>query len=316
MPSSWRSRVPTLLLLALAAGASPARGAVDSRVAIVSTSSIGPFVEAGDAITKALRQNQPQPEILTFDLDGDQRNAPAVLARVRASDPALLVTIGSLATAVVLAEKWDVPIVFSMVLYPEQTGFRAGTRAVTGATLDIPLDHQFATLRRLLPDARRVGVLYSRGETGAVVVAARAAATRHGFTLNAREVEQPAKALGVLGELMDEVDVVWSVADSHVFAPQTTSPLILDALRRGKPVFGLSLAHVRIGTLAALYCDYRDVGVQSAELVVRVLRGEKAAEIATTAPRRVRLALNLRTAHNLGLTVAPDVERDAAEVIR
>jgi putative ABC transport system substrate-binding protein len=314
MPSSLGA-IALALLLAFPAVAAAALG-TDPRVALVSTSSIGPFADASAAIVKGLRAGAVQPEILTFDLEGDQRNGPAVLGRLRAAAPTIVITIGSLATSVVLAEPWEIPVVFSMVLHPELSGFRPRTRAVTGATLDIPLDRQFATLRRLLPEAKRVGVLFNRSETGGILDASAPIAQKHGFTLRSREVEDPTKAVALLGELMQDVDVIWNVADSHVFTPQTTSSLILDSLRRGIPMLGLSVAHVRTGTLAALYCDYRDVGAQSAELALRVLRGEDARQIAPTAPRKVALALNLRTAQHLGLKIAPEVEREATEVVR
>ncbi|HYR96725.1 MAG TPA: ABC transporter substrate-binding protein, partial [Candidatus Binatus sp.] len=269
------------------------------------------------AIVETLQRSAPQPEILTFDLEGDPANAAAVLAHVHRADPILVVTIGSLATGAVIADSWTVPVVFSMVLYPAQSGFASsGGRRVTGASLDLPLDLQFGLLHRLLPRARRLGVLYNAAETGPIVEEARAAASRHGFVLEAAQVDGPPAAVGALSELLERVDAVWTVADSHVFTPQTTSGLILAALRRRIPMIGLSTVHVRSGALAAFSCDYADVGAQAGELAVRVLRGESAAAIPPTSPRKVTIALNLRTAQHLGIDVPADIERQAGEVFR
>jgi putative ABC transport system substrate-binding protein len=285
-------------------------------VAVVTSSSIGPFEQATTALVSGMRRSALQPEILTFDMEGRQENTAAVLLRVRAANPSLVVTVGSLATAAVLAEPWPIPVVFCMVLYPAQSGFVGGGRAVTGASLDLPLETQFATLRRLLPNARRVGVLYHVAETGRIVDAARGVASRHGFSLEARSVDTPGDALRILDELLETVDAMWTVADSHVFTPQTTSEFILSTLRRRTPVFGLSAAQVRTGALVALSCDYADVGSQAAELALRALQGEKAADIPPTSPRKIALGLNLRTAQYIGVHVPPEIESEATEIVR
>src|SRR6185369_10564346 len=122
--------------------------------------------------------------------------------------------------------------------------------------------------------------------------------------------------VAALRKLMAEVDVVWTVADSHVVTTETTPALILASLRQRMPLIGLSVAHVRAGALAALYCDYEDVGEQAATLALRVLQGESPASLPVTYPRRVGLALNLRTAEHLGLDVPPDVASEAGETMR
>ncbi|MCK6553682.1 ABC transporter substrate-binding protein [Candidatus Binatia bacterium] len=304
-----------LAILSLLVAEWAAAGSVP-RVAIVKSSSVGPFDEAMKAIVAVLAGAAPQPEVLTFDLDGDPARGAPVFADVRRAAPQLVVTIGSLATAAALKEDVAAPLVFSMVLYPQQSGFLSVPgRRVTGASLDIPLDVQFAYLRRLFPNRLRVGVLYHPAETGAVVEEARGTAARHGFELVGRQVDDPTRALAELEKLMNEVDVLWSVADGHVFTSQNTSALILATMRRGKPLFGLSTAQVRAGALAALSSDYTDIGKQTGEVAVAVLRAGDA-PVPTAVPRKVGLALNLRTAEHLGVNIPPDLQSEAREVIR
>jgi len=207
--------------------------------------------------------------------------------------------------------------VFSMVLYPRQSGFlgRPG-HLITDASLDIPPEVQFAYLRRVLPNARRVGVLYHPGDTGDVVGAATSAAAATGLELIAETVERPADAAAAMEQLLPRVDVVWSVSDPQVFTATTTSALVLATLRRRVPFIGLSPAHVRFGALAALSSDWADIGQQTAELARRVLRGDPVDRMPVTVPRTVRLAINLHTARHLGTAVPADVEREAAEVVR
>ena len=318
----WRGNLVRLAIAILAVtaatlGLAQRAAASAPRVAIVQSSALGPFVEASEALTAALRRDPLQPEILTFDLAGDPANAPALFARVETAAPRLVVTVGSLATNAALDAKLTAPVVFAMVLYPEASGFlHRNGKTSTGASLDIPPDVQFRLLRRLLPKASRVGVLYHPSETGPVVEAARRAVAAHGFTLVARPVADPGAAPAALDELMAEVDAIWTVADSHVFTAQTTAPLILATLRRGIPLLGLSTAQVRAGAVAALYCDYADIGRQAAEVAARVLAGANPSDVPVTVPRVVRLALNTRTAEHLGLPLAADLVKEADEVMK
>ncbi len=316
MPSERRSPwlLAGALAVALVSGAWQASAATPRpTVAILKSSTLAPFELATEALTASLRQAVPQPEILTFDLEGDAAKAPAVLQAMYAAAPRVIVTVGSLATSVALADESPIPVVFSMVLYPKASGFQSSPRrSVTGVSLDLPLEAQFAALHRLLPAAKKVGVLFHPGETGAIAAAAASAASASGLTLVAREVGDAGEAVGALGTLMEEVDAVWAIADGHVFTPQTTPALILAALRRRIPLIGLSTAHVRSGALAALYCDYRDVGTQTGDVVLRVLRGEQADAIPVMSPRRADLAVNHRSAELLGIAIPPDVAREAA----
>ena len=290
---------------------------VTPRVAIVKSSSVLPFNQAMDATIDVLRHDRLQPEILTFDLDGDEARAATVLAAVSSAHPQLLITIGSLATAAVLKSLPTAPVLFSMVLYPRESGFlTAPARQVTGVSLDIPFDVQFKYLRRLFPTAHRVGVLYNVGETGTLIEEARKAAAAHGFTLVAEPLDDPTRAVATFERLMDNVDVMWSLADSHVFTPQTTSALILASLRRGVPLFGLSTAHVRAGAVAELYCDYADIGRQTGETALHILSGKQAGTIPVAAPQTVGLALNLRSARHVNLPISRELEAEAHEVIR
>lgn len=312
-----RTCVAATLAVSVMMWAAVTAAAIAPTVAIVKSSSVGPFEEATSTVVDALRKKPPEPELLVFDLKGSSEGAAAILTQVRQADPRLIVTVGSLATSVVLHEKWSVPIVFSMVLFPEMSGFvPTAERALTGSSLDIPPERSLELLRRLLPAAKRIGVLYNPTETGRVVEKIRAAATKAGLQLEAKVVEQSADAMSALEQLMSNVDVVWALADSHVFTPQTTPALILSTLRQRIPLFGLSPGQVRSGALLALSCDYADIGRQTAEQVQRILAGTNAAEVPVTVPRKLLLSLNLRSADHLGVRVDAGLVGEAAEVIR
>lgn len=311
-----RLRIVAWSLLLTAALWPGAAGADRSVLVLLKSSSIPPFEQAAAAIAEELAHDPLRPEVLVLDLGGDVANGPGALARAHQIDARLLVTVGSLATSVALGDPRPLPTVFSMVLYPEQSGFLQPDRPVTGASLDVPPDVAFGYLQRLLPRLHRVAVLYSPQETGMVVEEARGAAAARGLELVTKIVEDPAGALAALREVLHDADAVWAVADSHVFSPQTTASLILEALQHRVPVFGLSAGQVRAGALAALSCDNREIGRQAADLAGKVLRGQKPRSLPMTRPTRAALVLNLKIARYLDIAVPHELEAEAAEVVR
>ena len=272
-------------------------------VAIVRSSRIAPFVAATQAVESELRGSPSQPELLVFDLDGDAGAAKDVMRRVADAHPAVIVPIGSLAATVVLAAPSDVPVVFSMVLYPAASGFLRTDRPVTGVSLDIPDEVVFRQLADLLPGRRRIGVLHS-AETASAVSGAIRAARDHGFSFVEESVSSTSEVSARLRELLPRVDVLWTVADTKVLTPETTGAMILASMERRVAMIGLSAAHVRAGALLAFSGDHADVGRQTGEIVLRVLAGEPAGAIRVAPPRHLRLTLNSRTAKWLALDLS------------
>jgi putative ABC transport system substrate-binding protein len=300
--SAWGARTP-----------SPQVGS--PRVVLVRSSRAAPIEQVARAIVDGLEQQRPHVEVASHLLPENAGPIAGLFAEIRRARPDLVLSLGTRATAATLANRPDgVPLVFSMVLHPQQEGFLR--RDVTGITLEVAPEEQLRLLRRLLPRARTVGVLYDPTQTGVVVEQARRSAQRLGFRLETVRVAGPPEALRAIDRLAARVDALWAIPDGSVFTPLTTGPIQLAALQRRVPVLGLSASHARTGALAAFAVDYADMARQTTDLVRRVLERGNTRGMSVARPRKVDIIVNARTARRLGIRLDPALTTQAIEVVR
>jgi putative ABC transport system substrate-binding protein len=293
----------------------PAFSEGPATVAVVMSRDIAPYREALKGFEARLRTSGRPFRIVEINMEASARDPEALLERIRARRPALVLTLGSAATSVVAEGIRDIPVVFSLVL--PSTGrssleeLRASHGNITGASMEIPIATQFAKLREVLPSARRVGVLFDPAISGPMVELAGKVAADMGLDLVPLAVGSEKDVVRRMEEAAGSIDVLWSVADSTVFTPQGLRHILLSTLRSRLPFVGLSPAFVKAGALLALSCDYQDVGRQSGDLAARILAGEVPGRIPTVVPREVSLSVNMNTARQIDVAISDEVQRSA-----
>ncbi|MEE8386050.1 MAG: ABC transporter substrate-binding protein [Dehalococcoidia bacterium] len=309
----WSRRLLLLVIATLIA--MPVAHAGASRVTIVTSRDIAPYRLAREGFLEVLEASGVDYRVEEVQIDSSARGAKKVVQAIRGTRPDVILTIGSAATRAVGDEIHDIPIIFSLVLEGggDESSEQFGPN-VTGASMHIPLRTQFEKLQEAIPTAQRFGVMYNPDETGDVVDEAARVAQEMGLELIRAPVRNPADVLAELEGLEGRVDLLWSVADSTVFTPQSVRHILLSTLRKKIPFIGLSPSYVRAGALLSLSCDYRDVGRQSGDLALEILGGSAPGQVPVTMPRRVSFYLNLNTASQLEIEISERI-RDSAEVV-
>ena len=308
-----------LLAACIAMSASASAVERECRIAIVKSWNLSEYNVALSGFFDVMDQHRITCKTETHTLKDAAEDAAEVVRKIRAFEPDLILTIGSRATSIISQDFSDTPIVFAMVLYPVASQFvphmgKPG-RNLTGAAMDVPIERQLRTLSRIVPDLKRVGVLYSPEETQPVITEAIRVSRSMNIQLVAEQVTSEGDVPDALNRLRKQkIDALWSVADGKVFTRPSTRYIIEYAVHRAIPFMGPHNGFVRAGALVALTEDYRDNGCQAAEISIRILNGTKPKDIAIATPREVRMALNLRIAEHIGLRVPDPVIADADEI--
>jgi putative tryptophan/tyrosine transport system substrate-binding protein len=107
----------------------------------------------------------------------------------------------------------------------------------------------------------------------------------------------------------------WSHAGRLKRTSRTSAPIISAAAKNNVPAVYPQSAFARDGGLLSYGPDRVDTFRRAATYVDRILRGEKPADLPVQFPTKFEMAVNLKTAKALGLTVPQSILLRADEVI-
>jgi len=253
--------------------------------------------------------------ITAYDLHGTKKEESSIIQRLTAVKPRLIVAIGPLAAQVARERLQDIPTIFVMVSNPPKHGLQGANLA--GVSLDIPVKIQLAIYKSLVPTLKTLGVIYDPEKTGSMVMEARGLVDTLGFQLLAVPVSTYKAVPAALRSLLGKIDALWMVPDETVVTPESFKFLLLTAFANNLPFVTVSDIFVEAGALASLSPDYTDVGRQGCQLATDIASGQlRPAEVMVVPPTKVNLAVNLKTASKIGLTLPPEIIQSANKVYR
>jgi putative tryptophan/tyrosine transport system substrate-binding protein len=279
-------------------------------IVILKSHDLEPFNQAMAGFVAACRMH-----ITEFDLRGSKKEESSIIQRLTAAKPRLIVAIGPLAAQVTRERLQDIPSIFVMVSNPPRHGLQGANLA--GVSLDIPVQLQLAMYKSLVPALKTLGVIYDPEKTGPMVTEARGIADSLGFHLLASPVSSYKAVPAALRSLLGKIDALWMVPDETVVTPESFKFMLLTTFENNLPFVTVSDIFVEAGALASLSPDYTDVGRQGCQLATDIESGRlHSAEARVVPPAKVNLAINLKTASKIGLSLSPEVIQSATKVYR
>ncbi len=255
---------------------------------------------------------------------GDINRTRTIAHRFLNADVDLIHSIGTRSSRAVIKIIKDIPIVFSSVTEPvyaglmpkrSRTGTRTGTN-VTGVSDRWPASLQLEMYTKFFTRARKWGTIYNAGD--------------HRSVLYIKEVRDAAKKLKV-----ELIEVTTSSSDEVLPAAQflarraqavyitydhialSSFDTIVKVCNENKiPLFGGDLKCVTKGAMAAYGWDYSRIGYSAGTKAVRILKGEKAGDIAWELGGKLVLLINEKAARAQGAIVPPELLKKADKIVR
>ncbi len=170
-------------------------------------------------------------------------------------------------------------------------------------------------LTETVPGASRVALLYSPTKAAPAVVAhTRSAAKRLGVTIQEVRVRGPADFAGAFAAMAQQrAEAVIMVAGRVISLHRRQ--LIALAGERKLPTICWRHGVVRAGCLMSYGADRSHMVNRAAGYVAKILQGAKPADLPVERPATIEIALNLKTAKALGITIPPSILLRATRVI-
>ena len=235
--------------------------------------------------------------------------------------PDVIVAIALPSAKAAVAATKNVPIIFSAVTDPVGANLvknldRPGGN-VSGVSDRAPTDQQLALIKEILPSAQTLGVIYNAKEDNSVslVDLLKAEALAQGFTVvKEANVAVSNEVAEATRKLVGSVDAIYVPTD------RTVTSALESVIQVGQdndvPVFGGDAAAVRKGAIAGLSFSYDDIGRQTGEMVIKVLKGSRPGDLPVKFIDGVQLFVNPTSAKEMGVTISDAVIERADEVVK
>ena len=223
------------------------------------------------------------------------------------ADTALIVTVG-LQAAQYAVDNAESRIPILSVLLPRGSfepliSNKSVPRKLSAVYIDQPPQRQLELLRAVLPAARDIGLIVGPSNEADVEVIRSLVAGR-GLNIVAQKAARETELYPVLQSVLRASDVLLALPDPYIINVSTAQNLLLTSFRFRVPVIGHSAAYVRAGALAAVYSTPRQIGMETSQIVRRVLGGGPLP--GPKYPRYFTVSINRQMADSLGYDVSDD----------
>lgn len=216
-------------------------------------------------------------------------------------------------------KKTETPVIYTAVTDPVAAELATDdgkpVGEITGTSDKLPVEQQLQMIRKVLPDAKKIGIMYSTSEINSIsaIEEYKSLAPEYGFEIVESGITATPDIPLAADNLVGKVDCITNLTDNTVVS---SLPVILDkAAAKNIPVFGSEVEQVKIGCLAAEGLDYIELGKQTGRMAAQVLKGEKkASELNFEIIKEASFYGNEKVAENLGITFPEDLTGSAKEM--
>lgn len=248
-------------------------------------------------------------EIDLQNAQGEQRNLKTISQQLAESSDVVLAIATPSAQSLANTTQ-TTPVIFSAVTDPvsaklvESREHPGSNVTGTSDQSSDAISTQINLIKKVLPKAKTIGILYTQSEPNSVVQKdeAKRLLEEKGFTVVEKTILDSNNVKAAAESLMAEVDMVFVPTDNIISSTMETVKQV--SIKHKVPVFGGSTEMVAVGGLYNYGTNYEELGRQTARMLIRVLKGEKPENIAVELPEKLELHTNQEMADALGIDIS------------
>lgn len=215
----------------------------------------------------------------------------------------------------------DIPVVYTAVSDPAQAGLadNEGNSVgnITGSSDVLPVEAQLGMIRKLMPEAKKIGIIYTTSEANSISTIAtyKELAGEYGFEIVDSGITAPSEVEMAAADLVGKVDCITNLTDNTVVDALQT--VLAIANEKKIPVFGSEIEQVKSGCVASMGIEYVELGRQTGAMAAKILKGEAtASKMPFISATKAELYVNTAAAGQIGMELDKSYIKDAAETFR
>jgi putative ABC transport system substrate-binding protein len=221
--------------------------------------------------------------------------------------------------AIAAAEGTDIPVVFTAVTDPVGSGLVGDWKShenenATGVSDMVVVSDDVELITEIMPGVKTIGTIYNAGESNSVflVEKLKEACDALGIEVVEATVSTSADVSTAAQSLVGRVDAIWIGTDNTVV---TGLEALIGVCEENQiPLFSADEDSIERGCIAAYSFDYYDIGVQTGEMVAKILNGKDASKIAVEKGKVISLSVNTAAAERMGITLPQSIVDKAVTI--
>ena len=257
-------------------------------------------------------------EIDLQNAQGDQSNLASMSEKLVSGGNNILVGITTPATLALANNTKETPIIMGGITYPVEAGLIASESKpgnnITGVSDRTPIKQQLEIMKQVLPNMKKVGILYTSSEDNSVKQAEEAekAAKELGLEVKVSTIANTNDIQQVTESLASQVDAIFVPIDNTIASAMATVVQVTDAVKI--PVFPSADTMVADGGVLGVGVDQYQIGVETAKVVAKVLKGADTKDMPIVLANEGVIYLNEAKAKQLGIEIPKEI-KDKAKVV-
>lgn len=254
-------------------------------------------------------------EIIFQNAQGDQSLLNTMAGNMVEEELDLLIGIATPAQQALANATNDIPIVMGAVADPIGAGLVDSLEEpggnITGVQNKTPVEDQLKLALEALPEASRIGLLYSSGEDNAAYESQRATETIEEFGAKAvpYTVSSTNELQQMVGVMTQEVDVIYLPVDNTIAS--AFDVVVQEATQAGVPLIPTVDLMIAQGGLLTVGINQFDMGVETGRLAAELLEGADPATTPVFVMDKGEILVNHTQAETLGIDIPESILEEA-----
>ncbi|AFM00627.1 MULTISPECIES: ABC transporter substrate-binding protein [Desulfitobacterium] len=255
---------------------------------------------------------------LTIDnknAQNDQSLLNSIAQKFATSDLDLILAIATPSAQAMASATDEIPILITAVTDPVEAKLVDSMNKpggnISGTTDMNPIKDQLELLKKLVPTAKTVGVIYNAAEVNSEVQVriVKEEAPALGLEIVTTTVASSADVLQAAQSLIGKVNAIYVPTDNMVVSAAQSVVQVANANKI--PLISGESSVVDAGGLGTIGINYKNLGAQTGEMALRILDGAKPADMPVEGQKNFDIVLNQEAIDLLGIEVPADIKSKA-----